>query len=438
MRRRDFNHTLAGAGAAALAIGLAPRAFAQQEDEDYNSAILDSVLGELEEIAGQRIDAVGRSEIASPDRSTLRINGTDAGFPVPPMTAELRAELEARNYWTLPDAEKERLRPTWPARAPDYHHLAGFPLSSTQFQLSAGVLNTLAARNHFLIDDRRPVLIFGLRGCKLANGAKSAPWSLTHDLQAIDPTHLATRCVIGVLRKSNGMIALFQASTVPAVAAVYKSMGLANGAGTSVLPTGFYAYRIGDHRAAYPTRIQRSALLIHGQYCVLRTTDDLTYDAFSEGDAWTRGGFHNIHAGGASTERYNSNGCQVIEGGYTGSARRIASGPWSEFRAAAGLVDADGGPLPAETRPSYQYMLLTGREAALAYQGGAAFNNAYWRLRPGSSGEDVRDLQQRLFRDYTGIAGARVDGDFGMLTAFALLLHKKETEREFTSPIYLA
>jgi endonuclease G len=308
-------------------------------------------------------------------------------------------------------------------------------LSSPSFQLSAAVLNTLAARNHFTVNEARPVLIFGLRGCKLANGGKSAPWALTHDLEAIDPTHLETRCVMGVLRKSDGMITLFQASTVPAVAAVYKSSGAANGGGTSVLPTGLYAYRIGDHRAAYPTRIQRAALLIQGEYCVLRTTDDLTYDAFSEGDAWTRGSLHNIHSGGSNTQRYNSNGCQVIEGGYQGESRRSAWGPWGDFRAAAGLVDADGAPLPAESRPSYQYMLLTGREAALAYQGGAAFNNAYWRLRHGSGGDRVMALQQRLFSTYTAIAGARADGDFGKLTSFAVLLDKKESEGEFTSPI---
>jgi hypothetical protein len=84
MRRRDFNQMLAGVGVTALTAGLASNVNAQDSDEDYNADILDSVMSELQVIAGQRIDAVGRSEIAAADRSSLRINRTVACFPAPP------------------------------------------------------------------------------------------------------------------------------------------------------------------------------------------------------------------------------------------------------------------------------------------------------------------------------------------------------------------
>ena len=236
------------------------------------------------------------------------------------------------------------------------------------------------------------------------------------------------------MRKSDGMISLFRGSTVPAVASIYKALA-ADGWGPGLLPTGLYAYRAGSVSGGVSA--QRGALLIAGRYCVLRTTDDLVFDAFSAGDVWSAGYSNHIHCGG-DVSRPDSAGGQAIPGGYRGVSAWTATGLWAEFRRAAGLVDEDGMPIAADETPSFQYMLLTGREAALAYQGGAVFNGAYLRLRPGSSGEDVRALQQRLFSDYTGIAGARVDGDFGMLTAFALLLYKKDSEGEFTSPIYLA
>jgi hypothetical protein len=432
MRRRDF---VLSAGAAALATGFPDIVRAQPSDDadDDHAAILDSVMSELELISGQRIDAVGLSAIPGETRSVLRRNGTDAGFAIPPLTPELRAALNSRRYWDLPEDSKPQ--PQWPRRAPDYLHLSAFPLTSNQFVLSAQILTTLAERNSFVINDLRPVLIFGLRGCQIVGGASESPWAMSHDLEAIDPTHLNTRCVIGVLRKSDGMIALFRGSTVPAVEAAYISLG-SNGAGTSVLPTGLYAYSAGNHRPS--GRIQRGALRIHGTYCVLRTADDVTFDAFSEGDAWTRGQYHNIHAAGLNEQKFQSNGCQVIRGRYLGADRMRSDGEWASFQRAAGLIGDDGAFIAPDTRPTFQYMLLTGREAAIAYHyaGRPAFENGYRRLRPGSSGEAVQRLQTRRFAAFPeDFAGATADGVFGMMTAFAELMHKKQTEREFTSPI---
>ena len=432
MRRRDFS--LAIAGAASMGLAVRARASAQSPDEDdYDTGVLDLVLAELAEIEGERIDAVGRSEIPATDRSSIRVNGTDAGLRAPALTAELRAAMAARNYWRL--APEQRPAPRWAPinRAPDYQHLTGFTLSSTRFELSGETLRLLAQRNSFHINDRRPVLLFGLRGCKIASGADAAPWARAHELEVIDPTHLDCRCVVGVLRKSDGMIALFRSSTVPAVASIYKAL-TGEGWGAGLLPTGLYAYRVGPMSGGVPAR--RGALLIAGQYCVLRTTDDLVFDAFSDGDVWSAGYGNHIHPGG-SVARPDSAGGQVIPGGFRSARSFSAIGAWADFRRAAGLVGEDGLPVAADERASFQYMLLTGHEAAIAdhYRGRAFFENGYVRLRPGSSGQAVRELQQRLFAEYSGIEGARVDGDFGMLTAFAVLLHKKDTEGEFTSPI---
>jgi hypothetical protein len=430
MRRRDFALAVGAAGAALMA----PGAVWAQDEGEVEGDVMPTLMTELEALQGQRIDAVGRSNIAADNRSVLRTSGTDAGHAIPPLTDELRALLAQENYWELPAAQ--RPQSTWVGdRAPDYQHLVGLSLSSAQFELSAGVLTRLAAANAFALNDDQPLLVFGLRGCKMLSGESWSPWAATHRLEAASPAHIDCQCVIGLLRKSDSMIALFRGTTVPAVAAMYKSLP-ANGGGTSLLPTGLYPYQIGTLHAG--TRARQPGILRiddNHRYCVLRTPDDLTFDAYSENDAWTRGAYHQIHAGGSNLERPGSNGCQTIPGGYANPERTRAFGAFAEFRRAAGLVDSDDAPLPDETRPKYQYMLLTGREAALAYQGGRGFENGYRRLRPGSSGEAVRNLQRQLFAMYTGIQGASADGQFGMLTSFAVLLNKKETEQEFTSPI---
>lgn len=427
MRRRDFTLALGAAGAALLAPGAA-----WAQDDDVEGDVTPSMLDEIQLIQGQRIDAVGPSNAPATERAVLRIHGTDAGHAIPPLTDDLRTLLAEENYWAL--AQAQQPQPTWMgAHAPDYRHLEGFSLSSAQFELDAGVLNRLAAANAFVLNELRPVLVFGLRGCKMLSGANYAPWAATHRLEAADPSHLDCGCVLGLLRKSDGMIALYRATTVPAVAAMYKALPI-NGGGTSMLPTGFYEYSVGTVRADNPRSIQRGALRISGSYCVLRTADDVVFDPYSPSDAWTRGALHQIHAGGANLGRPGSNGCQVIPGGYTGEGRRMAHGVWADFRRDAGLTGEDGLAIADDTSPTFQYMLLTGREAALAYQGGNAFQNGYRRLRHGSTGNAVRNRQRQLFRDHP-IEGAQADGNFGMLTSFASLLDKKATVLEFTTPI---
>ena len=81
-------------------------------------------------------------------------------------------------------------------------------------------------------------------------------------------------------------------------------------------------------------------------------------------------------------------------------------------------------------------MLLTGQEAALAFHGGSAFDNGYYRLRPGSTGRDVADLQKRLIKDHPGaVPGLSADGGFGLRTTFAVLIDREKQTGEYTSPV---
>ena len=429
MLRRTFLASAAGVACS----GLGP-AWAQAADDGYEDAVLDSVLNELEILQGSPLERTAVTTTMRPDRSVVRRYSYSADLAVPPLSADTIATLRAQAYWNVLPAD--RPSPSWPvdAAAPDYEHLSDFGNVAPGFTLTAGVLKTLATRNAFKLNWRRPVTIFGLRGCRIADGADAKPWSTSHNLETLAPNHLQARCIIGVWRQSDDQLALFQASTVPAVAHIYASLA-EQGFGTSLLPTGLYSYSAGSHRADKPDRIQRGALLLSGDQVVLRTAKELSFDALAETTAWTRGNVHNIHSAG-KPDRYDSAGCQVVPGGYAGPDRKKATGRWSDFRVAAGLVDADGAPIAPEAKPTFQYMLLTGREAALAYQGGQAFAKDYFRLRPGSTGGAVKKLQEKLLAaSANAVPGLTADGGFGTRTAFAVLLGKGRDTGAFTSPV---
>jgi hypothetical protein len=239
-----------------------------------------------------------------------------------------------------------------------------------------------------------------------------------------------------VWRPVDGQIALFRASTAPAVSNMFKSLRT-RGGGTSLLPTGLYNYRAGSHKRAYPDRIQRAALLIEGQYVVLRTPDDLSYNPFQPNDIWTRGSAHNIHSAGiwSRAEVYDSAGCQVVRGKYN-SERTHGEGPWGAFQRAAGLIDpADVATADEDAGAgTFQYMLLTGDEAALYASGNETFRTNYRRIRFGSSGDAVaahKDRLRTLYPDARISAHARFD----MWTSFVTLMNQKQVQGEYIAPI---
>jgi len=252
------------------------------------------------------------------------------------------------------------------------------------------------------------------------------------------PTHLAPKCLVGLWRPADGQIALFRSSTVPAAHNMYAGLAV-QGYGTCLLPTGLYQYVRGNHKAKYPKSIQRGALRInHDAYAVLRTAAELTYDPYLPTTAWTRGAAHNIHAAGLS-DMFDSAGGQVVHGTYVRPERLKTKGAWDTFRRFAGTVDETGAAPPATAQANYQYMLLTGLEAALAYHGGADFEAGYSPLRFGSSGQKVADLQAQLITNHgSAVKGLAANGTFDMRTSFGVLLENKFLVNEYTTPVFVA
>lgn len=443
MRRRTFMQ-LAGAGALA---GMLPlRGWAEgasDEEDDFDLAV---VLNEIEALGPGQIQALVAGAIETveldtgethPDgtpivRSILEPGAMMASFPNPPITEELLALLKGRKYWDQARADRET--PVWPAKtsAPDYLHLTQYAAPSPDFVVSADVLRLLADRNSFLLNPEYPVIVFGLRGCKLPDGTDATGWVAEQPLTLAEPTHLDLDCVVGLWRQADGMIALFRAGTVPAVGYMFTSL-VTQGSGTSLLPTGLYQYRRGHH-LPNAKGIQRNALIMQGTYPVLRTAATLSYNPFLPTTAWTLGAGHNIHAGGPNF-KYWSAGCQVVRGDYERSARIKTTGAWNDFRLMAGTADADGA-APAGGQAAFQYMLLTGLEAALAYEGTQGFAESYKPLRFGAFGGRVAKLQEFLESLYSNdVRGLRPDGSFGTATSFAALIDSKVSQGDFASPV---
>jgi hypothetical protein len=439
MKRRTF---LTGVAALSAATSVSLRAAAQDLDTDTEADIRETVLGEIRAWGGRSLSGIGGSppDIIGPAtvEATRSMIARGRDYIVPRMTPELRERLNVR-YWD-PQAAS-RPEPQWvdAAAQPDYRHLVRYAAPPETFSLDADVLQFLASRNDFAFRNARPVRLFGLRGCVIEGEGLETDWARSHTVKCATPNHINPRCTLGLWRVGDGQLRLFRASTVPQAANMFVSL-LQDGWGTSILPTGFYRYRLGTHNFGTP-RPQAGALKNEESYAVLRTTRDLVYDVHSPVDVWTIGGNHNIHAAGMdwANPRYDSSGCQVVHGKYTPD-RLYTEGAWSTFRRDAALVGADGLAAADESpgQGTYDYMLLTGLEAALAKHGAPDFTDNYRPLRHGSRGARVAEAQRRLIAKFPRVLGrpmGNADGVFGATTSFAVLSEYKDAEQEYLSTV---
>jgi hypothetical protein len=319
---------------------------------------------------------------------------------------------------------------TWPADniAPDYAHLPAPPQIGLSFTLRAEDLELMARLNAFPVDGSGSMpILFGLRGCLIAAGSSGddGSWRDEAVLKDVRPNHIDTRCTMGLWNRAHKKIAVFPGSTVPNTRAViswYKHHRSGN-----LLPTGLYRYSVGVHRGT-PGCFRLADAQGNGRPVVVRrSSNNLYYDLADIFDPCAP--LDDIHPTFGRSEHYFSSfGCQTVIG--VGTAGHH-SGPWSRFRALAGLTTPSGTP-----GAQYLYILMTGREAYLVADlrrknlaTDTASLHSLRRLRFGSKGPEVAALQQRL-------SEAPPDGDFGIETS--LLLHKQQrkADRNASDGIY--
>lgn len=328
--------------------------------------------------------------------------------------AEEAASTEAGLERALPEE-----RPSWAPDdlSPDYAHLDELAENSN-FTLEAADLELLAELNSFPLDTAkaRPVL-FGLRGCAIVKDHAAAGGSPV--LRDQRPDHHTPRCVIGTWDRATGTVAVFPGSTVPDRRAV-RLWKTGRKAG-NLLASGLYGYVVGAHttlrkngtpNARPGCFLLRESASKKRVVVVRRSSDDLQYQTTDVVDRTAPG--DNIHPTFFSTPTdFSSLGCQVVVGSTDSGGNH--KGPWAAFRKAAGQSGASGTP-----GQGFQYMLLTGAEAAIASElrrtsrtTDPAARDRLRRLRFGSSGEAVRRLQARLKLPSP-------DGTLGAMTAEAL------------------
>jgi hypothetical protein len=359
------------------------------------------------------------------------------------------------SWWDFPQEAQPLV--LWPLDedAADYSHLLDYDIGEKrEFSLSVAGLLWLAERNSFELLKDNPRIVFGLRGCTIASSEFDTMWGETIDLVTARPNHSEFRCVIGVADFDTGQLRAFSASTVPEAAYMYGQ--IEKNRGCNLLPTGLYAYRVGTHNASATKTPQIGALRLDGllnptsgasgtDIVVLRTLDNLSYDLSDEHELWDRcRPFDNIHASiwspsglwrdglvSPSSSVFSSAGCQVIRGAYTlNRSRKFTAEPtdqWAEFRKALGLGTKSGKATKGDYGALFQYMLLTGDEAYLASATTIKARVGYRRLRFGSTGELVKEVQ----RD----AGDYQDGVFGPGTTVKVLKQQVASGKLRPTPI---
>jgi endonuclease G len=326
--------------------------------------------------------------------------------------------------------EGSRPAPNWPPDnvSFDYGHIADVPNVGEPFELTGEVLAKLCAANSFQRNPAATNVLFGLRGCLLAQGGDHADWTSRHALQATRPNHIDLRCVFGVWNTANNTVALFKGSTVPNVELMEKQ--IEGTMKSNMLPTGMHQYSVGPHKGER----QPGAFIQQTPLWVIRSKKTLGFAANDAGIEWDdldgKLPFDDIHAAILDARKkppyFSSAGCQTIAGNYL---KGVPTGAWAEFRKAAGLAH----PLQfvtgsrQDTRDDgrrFDYVLLTGKEAQLA----AAGNTARLRtLRFGSSGDRVSELQEKLLAGPEG-AGMTKSGVFDVKTLGGVLRWQKENK----------
>jgi hypothetical protein len=330
--------------------------------------------------------------------------------------------------------------------SPNYNHLAGRGSTDT-FRLSAAVLTRMAVANGFEESFKRPlggtqaqsrIVIFGLRGCKLAPGAIAATMADEIPLVEAAIDHRNKNCVMGVWDRATSKVSAFTATTAPhllymqmfrinlhLIGAIKLNDATVNEADVisdaekekrklpwtaNMLGQGLHMMQVGKHQGLYD-----NLLCQHQNWFgpVLRARSALGYTV-GDWDATKQRVGDNIHpmwpvAGWLMD--FASAGCNLIEG--TSKQAPDYDGPFATFLTQIKQpTDGLGGDGDWKT---YYYMLLSGREARL-HSLSTTPDATLKRLKFGSSGAEVQDLQTRILRMNAAAAKGVFDFDTHLAT----------------------
>ncbi|WP_395678985.1 peptidoglycan-binding protein [Inquilinus sp.] len=267
-------------------------------------------------------------------------------------------------------------------RSPNYAHLAA-PFADTVFTADAGTFETLCRLSRFRPRGAR--ILFGLRGCALAEPDTAGRWSEALQLREARPDHQAPRCVVGIWDRPAGRLIAWPGSTVPNAHYMRRQAEAPDRRIANMLAPGLHPYVVGPHvPAGRPAEEGAFQLDRTVEVPVWRSLDAAGYDLSGRFDICAPE--DNIHAAGWPGDgiEFSSAGCQTLPGRHLPPAD--PTGDYAAFRVAAGLTAS---PDLAETGLAFDDLLVTGRHLRLV----AEHSPGLARLMPGSSGPEVRLLQ---------------------------------------------
>lgn len=313
---------------------------------------------------------------------------------------------------------------------PDYRHLDN-SFSGT-FNLTAEHVDLLLRANHFTPDANQDSLLFGLRGCKLANNEGMAENQASLQLEDLRPDHRRMRCVMGVYHRATRTLSAYTGSTVPNRGGVLLHFNRNRNSSTvldaqcNILPCGMHPHVVGTHNNRYPgCFLQGTSLSNRLRVVVLRSHNDVRYETSDIWHDWVP--HDNIHpAFSAQTADFSSVGCTTVRGRYADGQH---SGEWAYFRRAAGLTD-----LGNHDGQRFTFVLLTGLEALIASKltseqaSQSVLKENLWRLRHGSTGDSVARLQ-------SGLGVSQPDGSFGPVTK-QLLVNRQRSRLGWADGVF--
>lgn len=267
-------------------------------------------------------------------------------------------------------------------RSPNYAHLAA-PFADTVFAAEAGTFETLCRLSRFR--PRGATILFGLRGCALAEPETAGLWRDELRLCEARPDHRVPRCVLGIWDRPAGRLAAWSGSTVPNADYMRRQAEAPDQRIANMLAPGLHPYVVGPHvPAGRPAEEGAFQLDRTVEVPVWRSPDAAGYDLSGRFDICAPE--DNIHAAGWPGDgiEFSSAGCQSLPGRHLPPAD--PTGSYAAFRQAAGLSPC---PDPADTGLCFDYLLLAGRHLRLVAERAPGLA----RLMPGSSGHEVRLLQ---------------------------------------------
>ncbi len=266
--------------------------------------------------------------------------------------------------------------------------------------------------NYFPFNENN-LLVFGIRGALPENLNTCSEFRSQHKLQDSQINFLNPRCTLGIFDVLENKMALFPGSTVPFLEYMKKQKARPSVKISNSIMSGYYSYYSkGTHNPSPQTA--HAALRLMTNVFLRRSINDLVFDNSDTIDVSNPN--DNIHAAYCDSVNgnYSSAGCQVIVGQPKCLRRGQNSSDTSYWKKFHDIIYS-------KPQNNFDYMLLRYVDAEAASI--KPENNLNARLRFGSNGFKVKELQERL-RD-KGLYNSTSDGKFLRDTLLAVYQFQK-------------